>query len=132
MSRWLLLAGAIVSEVSGSLSLEGAIRHPWLYAVVAVGYLLSFWLFGRVLRAGMPVGVGYAIWGAIGVALTAVFSAVLFDEQLTLLTIAGMVVVIGGVVLVNLGGGHGTSADGGNSDRGAADSGSAVTTEDAS
>ncbi|GAA4170728.1 multidrug efflux SMR transporter [Gryllotalpicola koreensis] len=116
MRRWLLLAGAIVSEVSGSLSLEGAIHHPWLYAVVAAGYLLSFWLFGQVLRAGMPVGVGYAIWGAIGVALTAVFSAVLFDEQLTMLTVIGMAVVIGGVVLINLGGGHGNGADPGETD----------------
>ncbi|GAA4182954.1 hypothetical protein GCM10022288_01640 [Gryllotalpicola kribbensis] len=107
MTRWLLLAGTIVCEVAGSLSLEGAIDHPWLYAAVIVGYLLSFWLFGRVLRAGMPVGTAYAIWGAVGVALTAALADVLFDEQLTTMTVIGMVVVIGGVVLINLGGGHG-------------------------
>ena len=112
MRRWLLLAGAIVSEVSGSLSLEGAIHHPWLYAVVAVGYLLSFWLFGRVLRSGMPVGTAYAIWGAVGVALTAVLADILFGEELTTLTIVGMVFVIGGVILINAGG-HRTGADAG-------------------
>ncbi|GAA4163416.1 hypothetical protein GCM10022286_23840 [Gryllotalpicola daejeonensis] len=106
MTRWLLLAGTIVFEVAGSLSLEGAIEHPWLYAVVAVAYVLSFWLFGRVLRAGMPVGMAYAIWGAIGVALTAALADLIFDEELTTLTIIGMVIVIAGVVLINVGGGH--------------------------
>ncbi len=104
MRRWLLLAGAIVGELSASLCLKAAIAHPLLYLVVAVGYLLSFWLFGLVLRGGMPVGTAYAVWGAVGVALTAVLSAVLFGEALTPLTLAGMVLVIGGVMLVNLGG----------------------------
>jgi small multidrug resistance pump len=104
VTRWLLLAGAIVSEVSGSLSLEGAIRHPRLYAIVALGYLLSFWLFSRVLRAGMPVGTAYAVWGAVGVTLTAGLAALLFGETLSTLTVIGMACVIGGVVLVSAGG----------------------------
>jgi small multidrug resistance pump len=122
VTRWLLLAGAIVTEIAASLSMEAAIQRPWLYAVVAVGYLLSFWLFGRVLRSGMPVGTAYAVWGAIGVALTAALAATLFGERLTTLTVIGMAVVIGGVVLLNLGGGHGRAAnDEGEPDAGAED-----------
>jgi len=110
--RWLLLACAIVCEVFASLSLEGAIDHPWLYVVVGFGYLVSFWLFGRVLRAGMPVGTAYAIWGAVGVALTAVLAAIIFDEYLSTTTIIGLVVVIAGVVVINLGGAHGEARPG--------------------
>ena len=33
MTKWLLLAAAICSEVTGSLSLKGALNHPALYAV---------------------------------------------------------------------------------------------------
>lgn len=46
----------------------------------------------------MPQGVGYGIWGASGVALTAVLSAVIFGKPLTALMGLGIAVVIGGVL----------------------------------
>lgn len=110
MLKWLLLAGAIVAEVAGSLSLKGALEHPFLYAVVAVGYGTAFVLLTLVLRAGIPIGVAYGIWGACGVALTALLSAVIFCEPLTPLMIAGMVLVIAGVLCVEMGSGHATRA----------------------
>jgi small multidrug resistance pump len=39
VSRWSLLAGAIVTEVTGTLALRGALDHPWLYAVTALARL---------------------------------------------------------------------------------------------
>lgn len=106
MLTWLLLGGAIVFEVAGSLSLKGALEHPVLYVVVVVGYLAAFVLLNFVLRAGMPVGVAYGIWGAVGVALTALLSAVIFGEPLTPLMLAGMGLVIAGVLCVEIGSGH--------------------------
>ena len=38
MTKWLLLAGSILSEVTGSLSLKGALDRPGLYVLVAAGY----------------------------------------------------------------------------------------------
>ncbi len=64
MRTWLLLAGAVLCEVFGSLSLKLALEHRWLYAVVVVGYTSSFALLAMVLRRGMPLGVAYGIWGA--------------------------------------------------------------------
>lgn len=103
MRKWVLLLGAISVEVSASLSLKGALDHPWLYTVVVTGYVSSFVLLGFVLQAGMPLGVAYGIWGALGVAGTAVMSSVLFDEPLTGLMVAGMGLVIAGVLLVEVG-----------------------------
>ena len=103
MTKWLLLAAAICSEVTGSLSLKGALNHPALYAVVAVGYLASFTLLALVLKQGMALGVAYGIWGASGVALTALLSLVIFGEPLTLLMGIGIVIVIAGVLCVELG-----------------------------
>ncbi len=97
---------AIVLEVSGSLSLKGAQEHPALYAVVAVGYVAAFVALSRVLRLGMALGVAYGIWGAVGVALTAVLSAALFDDPLTWLMGLGIVLIIGGVLCVELGAQH--------------------------
>lgn len=100
---WLFLVIAIVSEVSASLSLKGALDHPGLYAVVAIGYLVAFAGLALVLRTGMALGVAYGIWGASGVALTAVLSLVIFGEPLTLVMGIGIVVVIAGVLCVELG-----------------------------
>jgi small multidrug resistance pump len=101
--RWLLLLGAIGSEVTATLSLKGALDRPALYAVVLVGYVASFALLAAVLAAGMPLGVAYGIWGALGVAATAALAAVVFDEELTGVMAAGMALVIAGVLLVEVG-----------------------------
>lgn len=103
MRKWLLLAAAISCEVTASLSLKGALDAPALYAVVVTGYLASFAFLALVLRAGLPLGVAYGIWGALGVALTALLSAALFAEPLTALMGLGIVLIIGGVLLVELG-----------------------------
>lgn len=100
---WLLLAAAILAEVTGSLSLKGALDYPALYMVVAAGYLGTFTLLAVVLRTGMALGVAYGIWGASGVALTAIGSLLIFGEPITLLMGIGIVVIIIGVLCVELG-----------------------------
>lgn len=100
---WVALAVAIALEVSASLSLSAAQTAPAFFAVVVVGYVGSLSLLGVVLRAGMPVGVAYGIWGACGVLLTAVSASVLFGDPLTPLMLAGMGLVIIGVLTIELG-----------------------------
>ncbi|OUE18934.1 Spermidine export protein MdtJ [Clavibacter michiganensis] len=101
--RWLLLGGAIASEVTASLALQAAVDAPGWYALVVVGYLVAFGFLTRVLKAGMAVGVAYGIWGAAGVALTAVGATALFGQPLTGTMIAGLVLIVAGVLLVELG-----------------------------
>lgn len=103
MRKWLLLAAAILLEVTATLSLRGALDHPALYVLVAVGYIGSFVALAMVLRAGLALGVAYGIWGATGVALTAVLATVLFGDPLTTLMGVGIALVIGGVLCVELG-----------------------------
>lgn len=101
--RWLYLGAAIACEVTGSLSLKGALDQPALYAVVVIGYLGAFVFLARTLKAGLPLGVAYGIWGATGVALTAGLAALIFGEPLTPLMGAGIAVIIAGVLCVELG-----------------------------
>jgi len=103
MTTWLLLAAAILSEVTATLSLRGALDHPVLYLVVVAGYALTFALLAQVLRRGMGLGVAYGIWGASGVVLTAGASALLFGEALTVLKVSGILLIAAGVVVVELG-----------------------------
>ena len=100
---WLWLAGAIVVEVTASLALQAAVEAPGWYALVVAGYLSAFVCLSRVLKGGMAIGVAYGIWGASGVALTAVMAAVLFGQALTCVMVAGLVLVVAGVLLVELG-----------------------------
>ena len=101
--KWLFLGTAIVAEVTGALSMQAAVEQPAWYAVVAVGYVTAFLMLIRVLRSGMAVGVAYGIWGASGVALTAVLAAVLFGQALTLTMIIGIALIAVGVLLVEIG-----------------------------
>ena len=105
--QWLFLATAIVLEVAGTLALRMAAtgRRVW-FAAVAVGYVGAFAALTLALSEGLGIGVAYGIWAAVGVALTAVASHALFDEPLTALMGLGIVLIAGGVLLVELGAGH--------------------------
>ncbi|MGV0746431.1 DMT family transporter [Mycolicibacterium sp. XJ870] len=103
MRKWALLVAAIGTEVTATLSLRASQDHSgWLVLVVA-GYVSSFLLLTLVLRAGMAVGVAYGIWGALGTAATAVLAAALFGDPFTWPIVAGIGLIIAGVLLVELG-----------------------------
>ncbi len=102
--QWLFLAGAIICEVMGTISLRmAATGQRAYYAVVAVGYLLAFTFLTLTLDEGLGLGVAYGIWAASGVALTAIASKALFHEPLTPLMMGGIALIISGVLLVELG-----------------------------
>ncbi|MGE3192208.1 MAG: multidrug efflux SMR transporter [Microbacteriaceae bacterium] len=106
---YLYLAIAIVSEVVATSFLKftsGEKAIWWAYPVVIVGYLLSFWMLSLTLSAKVPLGIAYAIWAGAGVVLVAIVSWVVFRETLTLVQIIGMGLVIGGVVMLELGAKH--------------------------
>ncbi|RLV55688.1 QacE family quaternary ammonium compound efflux SMR transporter [Aeromicrobium phragmitis] len=103
MRAWLLLGGAIAAEVAGTMALRASIDHQAWIALVVAGYVTAFALLALVLREKLPIGVAYGIWGASGVALTALLGAVIFDELLSPLAVAGIVLIIVGVVLVETG-----------------------------
>lgn len=104
---WLFLTGAVISEVCATLSLRVAAmgRKRWFIGVVA-GYVIAFTLLVNALAQGMALGVAYGIWAAAGVALTAILSRILFKEPLTRVMALGVLLIAGGVLLVELGAGH--------------------------
>ena len=103
---WLFLIGAIIFEVSGTLSLRMASsgKRRW-WVAVALGYIIAFTMLIFTLANGMALGVAYGIWAASGVALTAILSKIIFKEHLTLIMSIGILVVIGGVLMIELGSG---------------------------
>ena len=103
MKKWLMLAAAIGSEVAATLALKAALDHPAWYALVVTGYVAAFAFLAVCLRLGMTIGVAYGIWGAGGVTITAILSAVIYGEPLTALMGLGIALIIAGVLTVEFG-----------------------------
>lgn len=104
---YLFLAIAIITEVIGTIALKYATEgnnRVLAYIIVAVGYIAAFFMLSQSLTRGVPLGIAYAIWAGVGVVLVVVLSWVMFKESLTWIQVAGMVLVIGGVTLLELGG----------------------------
>ena len=95
---WLVLLGAIVFEVAGTLTLkftEGMTRLKPTVLMFAF-YLASLWGLS-VAVSRIPVGVAYAVWSGLGTLLVAVIGIVWFKEQVTLLRSVSTALIIAGV-----------------------------------
>ncbi|MFE2377680.1 DMT family transporter [Streptomyces sp. NPDC059398] len=104
---YVLLAAAIAAEVGGTTAMkysEGFSRL-WPSLATAAGYLLAFVLLAQVLKS-LSVGTAYAIWAGTGTAAIAAIGMVFLGESVSLAKLGGIALVIGGVVLLNLGGSH--------------------------
>ena len=105
---WFWLVGAVIAEVFATITLrftEGFTRLvPSL--LVVLGYGAAFFALSQALVRGMPVGVAYGTWAALGVTLVAIIGAAFLGESLTSIQIGGLALVIGGVLALELGGAH--------------------------
>lgn len=102
---WVYLSFAIVAEVIATLSLratEGFKKKLWIIPM-AIGYALAFLLLALTLIEGMPIAVAYGIWSAVGVALIALLARFIWKEYLTPKMIFGLVLIMAGVILVEVG-----------------------------
>ncbi|WP_329109292.1 multidrug efflux SMR transporter [Micromonospora sp. NBC_01699] len=103
-----MLGIAILSEVTATIALRISEGFSKLVPsiIVVVGYVIAFALLAEVLKRGMPVGVAYGVWSAIGVALVAVIGAAFLGDSLTWIQVGGLVLVIAGVAALELGARH--------------------------
>lgn len=101
---WLMLAGAIVTEVTATSSLKFSAGTSRLIPtlIVAAGYTLSFVLLAQALKLHLQVSIAYAIWSGVGTAAIAVIGALMLHEPLSRTKVLGVALVIVGVVVLNL------------------------------
>lgn len=101
------LSMAIVAEVTATVSLRMASTGKKLWWIgVACGYVFAFTMLSVVLSEGVALGVAYGIWAAAGVAITAVLSRIFFKEPLTWVMNLGLILIVGGVLLIEFGATH--------------------------
>lgn len=103
MQQWIFLSVAIVSEVIATSSLKASegFSRLWPSALVVVGYGAAFYFLSLTLKT-IPIGVAYAIWSGVGVALIALISWAFFGQSLDLPAIIGISLIVAGVIVLNL------------------------------
>ncbi|MCX5413347.1 multidrug efflux SMR transporter [Streptomyces sp. NBC_00059] len=102
-----LLAAAIAAEVTATTAMkysEGFTRL-WPSLVTVVGYVLAFALLAQTLKT-LSIGTAYAIWAGVGTAAVAAIGIVWMGESAGPVKLAGILLIVAGVVVLNLGGAH--------------------------
>jgi small multidrug resistance pump len=107
MGTYALLLAAIAIEVVATTALKASDGMSKLVpsVIVIVGYVVSFYMVAVILKR-MDLGVVYATWSALGTAAIAIIGVVLYDDAMTIWRAAGLIMIIAGVMLLNLSGGH--------------------------
>jgi small multidrug resistance pump len=103
MLFWLYLLIAILTEVVGTSLMkisQGLTRLlPTIFMFVLYG--ISFVFMALALKK-IEVSIAYAIWSGLGTALIALIGIAWFRESISLPKLMGLVLIVGGVILLNL------------------------------
>ena len=105
MQSWLYLAGAIILEVAGTISMKISEGFAKIIPSILIFlfYGLSFAAMALALKK-IEVSVAYAVWAGVGTALITVIGVLYFKEPVTLLKIASIGLIIIGVMGLHLSG----------------------------
>ena len=103
MTSWAILIAASLFEVGWAIGLKytHGFTRLWPSAWTIVSMVVSMALLALATRA-LPIGTAYAVWTGIGAAGTAALGIYLFAEPLTFARIAGVFLIIAGVVVLRL------------------------------
>ncbi|MEH1127776.1 DMT family transporter [Micromonospora sp. CPCC 206061] len=102
---YVFLIAAIAFEVFATSMLKSTEGFSRLWPTVAclAGYTVSFLALSQAVKE-VPVGVAYAVWSGLGTAAIVAIGAAFLGEPITLVKVAGIGLIVAGVVILNLGG----------------------------
>ena len=99
---WMALVTAGLLDVGWAVAMkyaEGYTRLGW--TLISLMLLAAFvFLLGKALQT-LEVGIAYAVWTGIGAVGTLVMGVVLFGETLSTIKIAGIGLVLAGMVTLS-------------------------------
>lgn len=103
MTPWLLvlLAGLLETGWALGLKYSDGFTRPIPSALTLAGAVASFWLLSLAMKS-LPVGTAYAVWVGIGAVGTALLAMALFGEPASPLRIAGIGLILAGIVALKL------------------------------
>ncbi|MCB6177881.1 multidrug efflux SMR transporter [Rhodobacter sp. Har01] len=99
MNPWAIVAIAGLMETGWALGLKysDGFSRLWPSVATLVMAVASFWLLSIAMRT-LPVGTAYAVWVGIGAVGTAVAAVFLFQEPVNALRVAGIGLILAGIV----------------------------------
>ncbi|KEK25220.1 DMT family transporter [Bacillus gaemokensis] len=105
MKAFLFLAIAIVSEVFGTsmLKVSNGFTKVLPSIGVVLGFASAFFFLSKSLQQ-IQLSTAYAIWSGVGTALTALIGVLVWKDAFTWQTAVGLVLIIGGVAVLNMSG----------------------------
>jgi small multidrug resistance pump len=103
---FLLVAIAFEVIATSLLKATDGFTRLWPTVVVLTGYVAAFAALAWAIKQDLPVGVAYAMWSGLGTAAIVAIGVVFLGDPVSLQKVAGVMLVIGGIVLLNLGGAH--------------------------
>ena len=107
---WIYLALAILCEVvaTSAMAVSDGFRKLIPSGLGLVTFGISFVFLALALKT-IPMGIAYAIWSAVGIVLVSLIGFGLLGQKLDAPALAGMGLIIAGVVVIQLfstSGGH--------------------------
>jgi small multidrug resistance pump len=101
--HWLYLAIAIAAEVVATSALKAADGFTrWLPSILVVGgYCIAFYFLALTLRT-IPLGIAYAVWSGVGIALVSLVGWVAYHQTLDPAALLGIALIVAGVVVLNV------------------------------
>ncbi|MCG7622748.1 MULTISPECIES: DMT family transporter [unclassified Epibacterium] len=101
--HYLYLMAAVLAETIGTTALQASQQFTRLLpsVIVVVAYGASFFLMSLTLKF-MPVGIVYAIWSGLGIVLIAAIGFIVFGQRIDLPALAGMAMIICGILIIHL------------------------------
>ena len=102
IKTYLFLAGAVFCEVAGTMLLPVSQNFTKVIPTVCltIFYLTSFYLMTFVMDK-LPIAIVYATWSGLGVFTIAILGYVFFKQTLAWQAVAGLFLIVIGVILVN-------------------------------
>lgn len=97
----MFVAGLFEAGMVVGLNLSEGFTRLWPSLLILVSGGISFYLLSVVMQS-IPAGTAYAVWTAIGASGAVLLGVLFFGEPASLLRMAGIVVVLGGVVMLRL------------------------------
>lgn len=100
---YVFLALAIVTEVTATLLLKASDGwEKWWFGMGALFFYSIAGICLAVVLKSMSVGLAYAIWSGVGIALVCIASVLIWQQRFDAYALAGITLIFAGTALITL------------------------------